>query len=144
MPIVGFVLARRGAFKGIEPKPVSTLALFVNSGLLLLAVIGLIWAFWFHFMMAKVEGVFLINGETAEDPLIYLEDGLTWKKIETTRKDGSFTFYGLKPGMYSLHASSYIPPPVTCVSVSSDSEFEITNPSSDYYLINVLVDVKDL
>ena len=71
--------------------------------------------------MAKVEGVFLINGETAKDPLIYLENALTRKKVETTRKDCSFTFYGLEPGIYSLHASSYLPPPVTCVSVSSDN-----------------------
>jgi hypothetical protein len=131
----------RSTRHGVRPLLISGLTVVIIG-----AVLIAIWAVWFYVLMAKIEGSFLINDEPAREMEIHLLDADTEKELRlaTSREDGSYSLFGLKPGTYTLHASSYLPPSATCVSLSSEFDFEITNPSSDSYLIYVLVRAKDL
>jgi hypothetical protein len=80
LPILGIKWARRGILSRTEPKAASIGGLITNAVIFLGAVLCDIWVIWFYFLMAKIEGSFLINDEPAKEMEIYLLDADTrWK-----------------------------------------------------------------
>jgi len=134
LPLIGIALARRGILKRTEPRAASIFGLISNSALFLLVTLFVIWTIYHSFIMAKIEGVFLINDEPVRDALLLLSENCTLEMVDErsetwcdsglvrgthTEENGSFRFLGLEPGDYSLHTNTDLPTQVTCTSASS-------------------------
>ena len=134
LPLIGIALARRGILKRTEPRAASIFGLISNSVLFLVFTLFVIWTIFHSFIMAKVEGVFLVNGEPVRDALLLLSKNCTHEMIDErpetwcdsgvprgthTEDNGSFRFLGLESGDYSLYTNIDLPTEVTCDSASS-------------------------
>ena len=131
--IVGIVLACRGIIKRTEPRAASIFGLISNSVLFLVVTFFIIWSIYLSSIMAKIEGVFLINNEPVRNAYLFLSEICTHEKVyerpETwcdsvprgtqTEENGSFKIIGLEPGDYSLQTNIDLPTQVTCTSDSS-------------------------
>jgi hypothetical protein len=144
LPFLGLTTGFRGRLKVNGSKRASAIGLVANSVLSLIVVICFMGVLWINGVMAKVEGVFLINDKQPHGPVLFLEGKNTYTRMETTKEDGSFTIYGIPPGEYVLSATSYLPPPAACASVSSDNDYEVLSPSSTGYRIYVAVTQRDI
>lgn len=134
LPLIGIALARRGILKRTEPRAASIFGLISNSVLFLVVTLFVIWSIYHSFIMAKIEGVFLINDEPVRDALLLLSENCTHETVDErsdtwcdrglvigthTEENGSFRFLGLEPGDYSFHTNIDLPTQVTCDSASS-------------------------
>ena len=134
LPLIGIGLARRGILKRTEPRAASIFGLISNSALFLVVTLFVIWTIYHSFIMAKIEGVFLINDEPVRDALLLLSQNCTHETADErsdtlcdsglvrgthTEENGSFRFLGLELGDYSLHTNTDLPTQVTCTSASS-------------------------
>ena len=134
LSLIGIGLARRGILKRTEPRTASIVGLIFNSTLFLVVTLLVIWTIYHSFIMAKIEGVFLINDEPVRDTLLLLSANCTLEIVDErpetwcdsglvigthTEENGSFRFLGLEPGDYTLHTSIDLPTQVTCTSASS-------------------------
>jgi len=132
--LFGIVLACRGILKRTEPRAASIFGLISNSALFLVVTLFVIWTIYHSFIMAKIEGVFLINDEPVRDALLLLSQNCTHETADErsdtwcdsglvrgthTEENGSFRFLGLELGDYSLHTNTDLPTQVTCTSASS-------------------------
>ena len=139
LPLIGLGLARRGILKKTEPRAASILGLISNSAIFLVVTLFVIWTIYLSSILAKIEGVFLINNEPVRNAHLFLSEicdhEQVYERPETwcdwgmargtdTEENGSFKIIGLKPGEYSLHTSIDLPAQVTCASASSDFTVE--------------------
>ncbi len=134
LSLIGIGLARRGILKRTEPRAASIFGLISNSALFLVVTLFVIWTIYHSFILAKIEGVFLINDEPVRDALLLLSENCTHEAVDErpetwcdsgvprgthTEENGSFKFLGLESGDYSLHTNIDLPTEVTCDSTSS-------------------------
>lgn len=140
LPFIGLALARRARSNLTKPTAVGSIALVASSFLAFLTGLVVVVAFWQFVVMAKVEGVFLINKYPAQDTILYLRNAKGRTETTTTQKDGSFTFHGLSSGNYALTAASQKRLPL-CVDVTSDNALVILSQSPPSYMPGVWVRV---
>jgi len=157
--LVGIVLACRGILKRTEPRAASIFGLISNSVLFLVFTLFFIWTIYLSSIMAKIEGMFLINNEPVRNAHLFLSEICGHEKVyerpETwcggvprgthTEENGSFKIIGLEPGDYSLHTSIDLPTQVTCASASSDFTVETHDawdkPGSTVVLIDAVLSI---
>ena len=132
LPLLGIGLARRGILKKAEPRAASILGLISNSAIFLVVTLFVIWTIYLSSILAKIEGVFLINNEPVGNAHLFLSEICPHEKVyerpETwcdsvprgthTEGNGSFKIIGLEPGDYSLRTSIDLTTQVTCASDS--------------------------
>ena len=133
LPLIGIALARRGILKRTEPRAASIFGLISNSVLFLVVILFVIWTIYLSSIMAKIEGMFLINNEPVRNAHLFLSEICDHEKVyerpETwcgsgvprgthTEENGSFKIIGLEPGDYSLHTNIDLPTKVACDSAS--------------------------
>jgi hypothetical protein len=160
LPLIGIALARRGILKRTEPRAASIFGLISNSVLFLVVTLFVIWTIYLSSIMAKIEGMFLINNEPVKNAHLFLseicghekvyEPPETWCDSGTprgthTEENGSFKIIGLEPGDYSLHTSIDLPTQVTCASASSDFTVETHDawdkPDSTVVIIDAVLSI---
>jgi len=158
--LVGIVLACRGILKRTEPRAASIFGLISNSVLFLVVTFFVIWTIYLSSIMAKIEGMFLINNEPVRNAHLFLSEICGHEKVferpETwcdsgmprgtrTEENGSFTIIGLEPGDYSLHTSIDLPTHVTCASTSSYFTIETHDawdkPDSTVVIIDAVLSI---